>query len=370
MVGYSGEEISSGPIVRGGEHGFFFEQEFVTGGKLKRSRSAFAQEEMQAEAAAEMQKYRVLNAVRVLYYQALGAEQLLALRSKLAGLAREAVEISKQLYNVGQADQPDVLQAEVEAQRAELAQIAARNDRQRIRQQLAAAVGVPSLSTASLAGTLEESIPEMNLESVLQGLLQESPEIKMAQAGVGRAEQILQRARAERIPNLIVRGGLRNNRELLEAGGKPVGLEGFVEAGARIPIFDRNQGAVEAARADLERAQLEVQRVELSLRARLASAYKNYTDSVTLVERYHKELLPGAQQAYDLYLAKYKQRAAAYPQVLIAQRTLFQLEANYVAALESAWRAVVELRGFLLGDGLEQPLSPGRTSASQRTADE
>ncbi len=48
-------------------------------------------------------------------------------------------------------------------------------------------------------------------------------------------------------------------------------------------------------------------------------------------------LLPRVQKAYDLYLAKYKQRAAAYPQVLVAQRTLFQLEADYVAALENAW---------------------------------
>ncbi len=48
-------------------------------------------------------------------------------------------------------------------------------------------------------------------------------------------------------------------------------------------------------------------------------------------------LLPRVQKAYDLYLAKYKQRAAAYPQALVAQRTLFQLEADYIAALENAW---------------------------------
>ncbi len=119
-----------------------------------------------------------------------------------------------------------------------------------------------------------------------------------------------------------------------------------------------------------DRVRLEVHRVELSLQACLAVSYKNYIDSVTLAERYHKELLPRTQQAYDLYLAKYKQRAAAYPQVLIAQRTLFQLRVDYVASLENAWHAVVELRGFLLGDGLEQPLSPRRTSGSQSPADE
>lgn len=352
-LGYTGDEISTGPIIRGGEHGFFVEQQIVTGGKLRLSRGVFAQEEMQAEAEAEMQKYRVLNTVRFLYYQALGAERLVDLRRELSDLASQAVEISQQLLNVGQADRPDILEAEVEAQRAELALIAARNKREQVWRQLAAVVGVPSLTPTPLAGTLDDSIPELELDSLLESLLRDSPEIKAAQAGVARAEQTLKRARVEWIPNIIVRGGLRNNRELLERGDKPVGLEGFVDAGVRIPIFDRNQGNVESARADLERAQLEVERVELSLRARLAAAYRNYLDSVALVDKYRKEVLPRAQQAYALYLQSYQQMAAAYPQVLIAQRTHFQLQVDYVDALVDLWRSVLEIRGLLLVDGLE-----------------
>ena len=349
-VGYTADEVSSGPTIRGGEHGFFLEQEIVTGGKLRLSRSVFAQEEIQAEAAAEMQQYRVLNRVRLLYYQALGAERLVELRGNLADLTREAVSISQQLYNVGQADRPDFLEAEVEAQMAELALIAAQNDRGRIWRELAAAVGVPSLRSAPLAGNLEDPVPEVEFDSTLETLFRDSPEVQIAQAGVVRAEQALQRARVEWIPNLVVRGGLRNNRELLEIGRRPVGLEGFVDAGIRIPLFDRNQGNVESALAELERAKLEVERVKLSLRARLAVAYRNYGDSLALVNKYRNEMLPRVQQAYDLYLSSYRQMAAAYPQVLIAQRTLSQLQVDYVAALENLWRTAVEIRGLLLVD--------------------
>lgn len=349
-VGYTADEVSTGPIIRGGEHGFFLEQEIVTGGKLRLSRSVFAQKKIQAEAAAEMQQYRVLNRVRLLYYQALGAERLVELRGNLASLTREAVNISQQLYNVGQADQPDLLEAEVEAQRAELSLITAQNDRGRIWRELAAAVGVPSLRSAPLAGNLEDPVPVVEFDNALETLLRESPEIQIAQAGVAQAEQALQRARAEWIPNLVVRGGLRNNRELLEIGRKPVGLEGFVDAGIRIPLFDRNQGNVESARAELERAKLEVERVKLSLRARLAVAYRNYGDSAALVDKYRNEMFPRMQRAYDLYLNSYRQMAAAYPQVLIAQRTFFQLQVDYVAALENLWRTVVEIQGLLLVD--------------------
>ena len=349
-VGYTADEVAPGPTIRGGEHGFFLEQEIVTGGKLRLSRSVFAQEEIQAEAAAEIQQYRVLNRVRLLYYQALGAERLVELRGNLADLTREAVNISQQLYNVGQADQPDLLEAEVEAQMAELALIAAQNDRERIWRELAAAVGVPSLRSSPLAGSLEDPVPEVEFDSALETLFRESPEVQIAQAGVVRAEQALQRARVEWIPNLVVRGGLRNNRELLEVGRRPVGLEGFVDAGIRIPLFDRNQGNVESARAELERARLEVERVKLSLRARLAVVFRNYRDSVDLVDKYRNEMFPRVQQAYDLYLSSYRQMAAAYPQVLIAQRTLSQLQVDYVGALENLWRTAVEIRGLLLVD--------------------
>lgn len=128
-----------------------------------------------------------------------------------------------------------------------------------------------------------------------------------------------------------------------------------LSVGVRLPLFNRNQGNVESARAELEQAQLEVERVKLSLRARFATAYKNYLDSVALARKYRDEMLPRAQQAYELYLASYQQMAAAYPQVLIAQRTHFQLQVDYVDALLNLWRNIVEIRGMLLTGGLEVP---------------
>ena len=50
--------------------------------------------------------------------------------------------------------------------------------------------------------------------------------------------------------------------------------------------------------------------------------------------------------------------AATFPQVLIAQRTLFQLETDYIQALENAWQSSLLIRGFGLMDGLSEPISP------------
>src|SRR3982074_1694715 len=119
-VGYQGEQIRGGSF-HGGEQGFFVQQDIVLGGKLGLNRKILEQELKQAETEAEEQKLRVVTNVRTSYIQALAAQQTLELRHNLSKLADDAVETSHQLANVGQADAPDVLESEVEAQQAQIA---------------------------------------------------------------------------------------------------------------------------------------------------------------------------------------------------------------------------------------------------------
>src|ERR1035437_6157478 len=120
IVGYQGEQIRGGSF-HGGEQGFFVQQDIVLGGKLGLNRKIFDQELKQAETEADEQKLRVVTNVRMSYIQALAAQQTLELRHNLSQLADDAVATSHQLANVGQADAPDVLESEVEAQQAQLA---------------------------------------------------------------------------------------------------------------------------------------------------------------------------------------------------------------------------------------------------------
>jgi len=74
---------------------------------------------------------------------------------------------------------------------------------------------------------------------------------------------------------------------------------------------------------------------------------------MTTVERYRGRMIPKAQQAYELYLNSFRGMAAAYPQVLISQRNLFQLQEDYVTALVAAWQRAIEIQGLLLTGGVE-----------------
>jgi outer membrane protein, heavy metal efflux system len=357
-VGYIGEEIRGGSFG-GGQQGAFFQQNIILGGKLGLDRKIFTEEGKQAEAEAQEQRLRVENGVRIAFYESLAAEQMVEMRRKLSALANDAVETTRQLFNVGQADQPDVLQAEVEADEADLAIVTAEQEQQRAWRVLAAVVGKPDLPLARLHANFEE-LPQIDPNQILETILSDSPAVKIARLGITRADAQLARAHRENVPDLSLRAGYLNNREQLgSVPPKAVGSEGFAEVGVNLRLFNRNQGNIETAKAGQERASSELQRVSLVLRQLAAPILQSYESSRAIADRYKTRTLPNARKAYELYLNKYHEGAAAYPQVLIAQRTLFHLEANYIGTLENVWINAATLQGLLLTDGLDLPSAPG-----------
>lgn len=364
-AGYIGEEIRGGSFG-GGQHGFFVSQTFVTAGKLGLNRKIFGQDIRISEIEREEQRLRVSNGVRLAYYRVLGAQEMLDTEKDLLRITENTLTTARQLRNIGQTDDTEVLQAEVEVEQH---RIGVETQEQSLRQEwrsLAAVVGKPQLEMQTVSGSLDKGIPELDEAEVVRTLVTQSPSVQIARSLVDRTEAILARERREPIPDIEVRAGLQRNGELLDLSGRRVGLQGFAEVGVQIPLFNRNQGAVQAARFQVERSQREEQRVQLVLRERATMFLDRYHRSRITVQRYREHLLPRAQKAYELMIQKYGLMLASYPQTLIAQRTLFQLQSQYIVALEELWANVIALRGLLLTDGLEAPARPGEVDMPVR----
>jgi cobalt-zinc-cadmium efflux system outer membrane protein len=353
VVGYSADDVTARQPGRS-KHFLWAQQSFITAGKRRHVRAAITQEQVHAEAEQAMQRQRVLNAVRTLYWEALGATRLVEIRRDLAHVAREAVETSEELFNIGQADRSDVLEVQIEAERTDLELARAEHDLDRVWQELASMIGEPELPSTSLAGDLEADVPAIDEEATRRRILEESPELKIARARLEHARASLLRARADRIPNFFVRGSAGYNFDRY-APGKYVGPEFGLEIGVPLPIFERNEGNIASAEAQQRLAAAEVRRTELALRGRVAQALRSYRDALRTVDRYRATVLAQAQESHQLYLDRFREMAAAYPQVLITQRTLGQVRAEYVRALVEARQYAVLLDGLLLTGGLDAP---------------
>jgi len=335
-------------------------QTIVLGGKLGLRRDIYEQQKRSDQIAAESQLSRVHNDVAQMFYDALSAQQMVVVRGRLLGVANDAVETAHQLANVGQADSPDVLQAEVEAEQAAIDySVAQRLFLQRFKS-LAALAGTPAIATAPLDGALDTP-PEMDPARIVDTIVQQGLTVKQAEQQIAIAQARLKDARREVVPDLQLRAGEQANLEALAGDpARKTGAQSFASVGIELPLWNRNQGNVRAAQEDLEQARQEVTRTQLSLRQRAEALGQNYLSAKLEAERYRTALLPRARRAYELYLDKYRSMAQAYPQVIVSQRTLFELEVRYIDSLDRVWQNAIALENFTLQGGLAKPPADAR----------
>ena len=348
-----------GGSVGGGKQGFFVQQTIVTANKLKLSRDVFTQETKLATIEAEEQRMRVETAVRMAYIRVLAAQEMLDARRDLYNIAQDRAETERHLFNTGQADETEVLDSEVDTRRM---RIAARMQENTLREEwrsLCAVIGQPEMPVATVSGDLSKDWPELNEEEAVNAITKNSPAIQIADSAATRAKAVLLRSRREPIPDVTVRGGMEYNNELLEGLPYAKGWEGIAEISVQIPFFNRNQGDIAAAAADSDRADHEKTRIALTLRDRAASAVDQYANDRLMAAEFRDEMLPRAKKSYTLMVEKYGLMLASYPRVLDSQKKLFELQAEYIAALEGVWTNGIALQGYLLTDGLEGPARPG-----------
>jgi outer membrane protein, heavy metal efflux system len=357
-VGYIGDEIRGGS-VGGGKQGFFLQQTIVTGGKLGLSEAVYAKDLRVAEIEAQEQKLRVENAVKTVYYRVLAAQELLDARRDLAKIEQQYTETQRRLYNSGQTDETELLDAEINTQRMGLQVRMQENSLREEWRSLAALMGRPDLPQTIVSGDLEHGWPELDENQIVEEISGKSPAVSIAEAGNLRAQSEIAQAKRQYIPDLQLRGGMEYNNDLLGTAPHSKGWEGLAEVSVQVPLFNRNQGNVAAAAAELDRAKLEKRRIELTLRSRAASVIDEYSSAKLMAIEYRDEILPRAKKSYSLMLQKYGEMLASPPRVIERQRKLYELQTQYILALETVWSTGIDLQGYLLTDGLEAPARPG-----------
>ncbi len=341
-VGFSVQELGNEGAV--GQIGPFASQEFVRGGKLELNRSAADWAIARTEQELAAQRLRVLTEVRSAFYSGLVTQERIRVAKELRSIALQAVEKARDLIKV---EEPDSVlgQAEIEA---ELASMLVENSQtRRIAQwrRLSAAIGRPDLPIQNLDGDLISEAPQIAWGSALDRLRRESPELMAAAANVERSRKVLDRASVQAVSNVTVQAGLFYD----DASNDPFAS---LQMSMPLPVYDRNQGGINEAQANVVAAEQAVQRAELSLQERLASIFQQYQQARLQATRYNAAILPKARRNLELSRLSYESGDASYLDVLTTQRTYFQAQLARLNAVEQLWLAIVQIDGLLLKGSL------------------
>lgn len=345
IVAYQGTEI--GNEGRAGQQGGYFSQVFVTAGKLRLDRAVAAQEIERTLFGRDAQRSRVLNDVRLRFYDVLGAQKRVTLSLELERMAKRGVELAEQRLKAGFGTLADVRQAEIDLVEIRITLADAKNREDAAWRRLTSMVGMPELEPAPLNGSLEADLPDLQWESSRQRLLATSPVLSAARARIQRARYQLRRERVQPIPNIRVQAG----GQFDYATGDAVAS---VQIGIPIPVFNRNRGNIDAATAEFHRAQQELRRLELSQRDRLAPVFRQYRTARYRVERYQQDILPKGRQNLQLLTEGYEAGDFSFVRILTARRSFFERNLTYVDSLIELRKASILLTGLLLSGGLEE----------------
>ncbi len=187
---------------------------------------------------------------------------------------------------------------------------------------------------SEIEGTFGPARPVLPLGAV-KGALGRNPALARQADEIERAEAVLALEKSDRFPVPSLTAGWQR------VGGRTGSDQTALKTGIAfpLPLFDRNQGAVQRAWYQTQRAQRQREDVRVRLDTTLSRAYRSLTSAQNEAQTIEEETLPAARSAFKSIRQGYRQGKFDYLEVLDAQRTLFDVRRQQVQALSSYYQA-------------------------------
>jgi cobalt-zinc-cadmium efflux system outer membrane protein len=277
----------------------------------------------------------VMREVTRAFVEVLATQERLAWAERLLELSRQAQSAVAQRVKAGRDSPVEELQADVamsesriERQKAEKALSAARHG-------LAATWGGHAPAFQKVEGDFYKT-PKPGPLAQMNKAISDNPDLARWQTEEDRRRAVLRLEKVRAVPDITVEAAMRRY-EQTDDEAMVFGLT------VPLPLFDRNQGGVLAATAELGKARRQYEAAQVKTLAALseaASALAAAYDEVTILQ---SDVLPKAQRAFEAAQQGYLQGKFDYLHLLDAQRTLFQAQAQYVDSVETYHRAQADV---------------------------
>jgi cobalt-zinc-cadmium efflux system outer membrane protein len=316
-------------------------QDIVTGGKLRLQQQAALRDIQAAEYELIRARFDVLRGVRQSYYQLLVAQRRMEIYKLLLDIAKRSYEIGRQLAEAGEGTKADVLFWSIERDRAEVRILNATVFIETGRRELAAAIGLPRVDIERLEADLFQELPNFDLKELQEAVVRSNALPRVQEARIAGNQWALERAVVQPIPNVNLMGGYQ--RQV----GIPAQDQGLAQVMMSVPLFDRNQGNIRAARAEIATARADLRLVELDLATQTAQAVAAYRTSQRLVDWYEEYILPKARETVTLTQTLYSRGEVTFLSLLQAQKILTETELAYVDAQAERWTGAVTIADLL-----------------------
>jgi outer membrane protein, heavy metal efflux system len=351
-VGYAGDQIQPGnkPSNSAGQQGGFIDQVIKTAGKLQLARLVASIDYLNAEVALRRAQVDLINQVRGRYFSVLVTQEGMAVNRALAELADEVYRLQLRQVGGGEAAGYEPLQLYAQAVQARNTLLQAQTRYRAAWRQLAASLATPELPPQLLAGRADTVPPQYDLERAKAQLVAGHTDLLTARNAIVQAQYSLRLAQVVPIPDIQTHTAIQHDNA---DGNNQFSLQ----VGVELPVWNRNQGNIYQARAQLARAMEDLHARQNDLLSQLAEVFGRYEFNRALTANYRERILPNLARAYRAIYQRYQQEPdkVGFGDVVVAQQNYAAALNSYLGALGDQWTAVVDLANLMQIDELYVP---------------
>lgn len=310
----------------GGEYTYGFVQEIPASGKLATARSAAQAGTDAAAFAIEAERLMLARDVHIAYEQVLTEAEAVQLAIEQEQLADDVLQSVKKRVNAAAEPEIQLSKAQVAADTAAIALQQEQRQLELAKLQLAQLWGAAALD-APLDHAHFFALEAPEPLEVYQQQFAQLPDMQRLTYLQAQKQALVQWQQAQNTPDPSLSFGVRDLR-----GSNDQAL--VLGVSFPIPVLNRNQGNIAAARAELAQAESDAEQAKLVLQQELASAWQNWQSAFMEADRLRERLIPTAEKAFGQAREGYDAGRFSYLEVLDAQRTLFDARKQYHLALQ------------------------------------
>ncbi len=255
------------------------QMEIPVNGKKALDQSAANEATRQAEITLDQDRKALHASIRQQYYTVLVDQERITVLSRTMDLVRKSYDTGVNRQGAGDLGQADILNFQVDLQHAEAALRSAKAILDGDIKQLEAIVGVPGLIREPLQGKLTGPYPIFNEAGLIEYVTKHHTQIANALSVIRQNRILIRRAQVEPFPNPTL-------GPAYQFGLVPGNDQFWFNITFNIPVWDLNQGAISAAKANLRASTANIDSVRLNLVNQAANLLSQYLAALSIVERF------------------------------------------------------------------------------------
>ena len=312
------------------------EQRIELGGK-RRHRMTAAESGTDIAVADQVAMRRSVTARTAAdFLKVLGAEARLNIAQDSVGRVNRLLPALRRKSEAGAASDVDLSRGQVALDLAVIDRERAKTDLQAAQSQLASNWSGKASEARKIAGRLRQpGTPHVTIASLTETL----PSHPLVQRWASAKEQKqadFQYQQAQRVPDVILGAGARQIRETDDTAF-------LFSVSLPIPVWDRNQGAIEEARHMLARADAQRRAAEQDLYRQLNSAFSIMTATCGEAKRLQSRIIPSASQTVTKLEEGYDQGRFGVLDLLNGITTLNEAKSRQIDSLVTCHISAAEI---------------------------